>query len=126
MTTPHCSDPAPILVAIDIAKQAHELLVELPDGRPRKRLRMANTRAEYEALAQWLHGFGRPVRIGFEPTGNYHRTLAHFLGQHGFDLALIPSLALARTRAESGQSWFSMEEFSPWARRRPPGTGGLP
>lgn len=31
-------------------------------------------------------------------------------------------LALARTRAESGQNWFSMEEFSPWAGRRPPWT----
>jgi glutamyl-Q tRNA(Asp) synthetase len=31
-------------------------------------------------------------------------------------------LALARARAEVGMSGFSMEDFSPWARHRPPRT----
>jgi len=36
--------------------------------------------------------------VGFEATGNYHRPLAHFLYRQGFELRLIPTLALARTR----------------------------
>ena len=46
-----------------------------------------------------------PVRIGFEATGNYHRTLAHHLGQAGFDLKLVSSVGLARTREALHNIW---------------------
>jgi transposase len=46
-----------------------------------------------------------PVRIGFEATGNYHRPLAHHLGQAGFDLKLVSSVGLARTREALHNSW---------------------
>ena len=45
------------------------------------------------------------VLIGFEATGNYHRPLAYFLHEHGFELRLIPTLALARTREAMHNSW---------------------
>ena len=45
-----------------------------------------------------LADIGRPVIVGFEATGNYHRTLAHRLLSAGFELRLISSVALARTR----------------------------
>jgi hypothetical protein len=38
------------------------------------------------------------VLIGFEAIGNYHCPLAHHLGQAGFDLKLVSSVGLARTR----------------------------
>jgi len=42
-------------------------------------------------------GLKTSVLIGFEATGNYHRPLASFLHEHGFELRLIPPPALART-----------------------------
>lgn len=46
-----------------------------------------------------------PVLIGFEAMGNYHRRLAYYLGQCGFELRLIASLAVARTRDALYNSW---------------------
>jgi hypothetical protein len=42
--------PATILVAIDVAKLRNEVLVELPDGRRRRRMTVTNTRAEHDRL----------------------------------------------------------------------------
>ena len=52
-----------------------------------------------------LRTFLQPVRIGFEATGNYHRTLAHHLGRAGFELKLVSSVCLARTREALHNSW---------------------
>ena len=43
--------------------------------------------------------------VGFEATGNYHRTLAHRLLSAGFELRLISSVALARTREALHNGW---------------------
>jgi transposase len=43
--------------------------------------------------------------IAFEPTGDYHRPLAFALGQAGFHLCLVSSLAVARTREALFNSW---------------------
>ena len=56
-------------------------------------------------MATALASYDLPVRIGFEATGNYHRTLAYHLGQSGFDLKLISSGSLARTREALHNSW---------------------
>jgi transposase len=104
--TNHQSTLEPIvLVAIDIAKDCHEALIEAPGWRSRKRFRIANTEEDFRSLAAYLHSLGLPVRIGFEPTGNYHRPLAYFLHCQGFQLRLISSLALARTREAMHNSW---------------------
>lgn len=56
------------------------------------------TKADYDGLAEQLAAISRPVVVGFEATGNYHRALAHRLLTAGFELRLISSVALARTR----------------------------
>ena len=56
------------------------------------------TKADYEHLATDFADIGRRVVVGFEANGNYHRTLAHRLLPAGFELRLISSIALARTR----------------------------
>ena len=43
--------------------------------------------------------------VGFEATGNYHRTLAHRPLTAGFELHLISSVALARTREALHNGW---------------------
>jgi transposase len=93
-----------IFVAIDIAKQTHEVLIEPPGG-GRQRWRMVNCHRDYTSLQQRLQAFEAPVLIGFEATGTYHRPLAYFLHQCGFQLRLISSLAVARTRDAMYNSW---------------------
>jgi transposase len=93
------------LVAIDVAKHYHEVLIEPPVPKRRSRLRLANRREDFEHLASYLRGLRSSVLIGFEATGNYHRPLAYFLHCQGFELRLIPTLALARTREAMHNSW---------------------
>jgi transposase len=98
--------PEPFVwVGIDVAKDSHEVLLEAPGWRSRKRIRLHNTAADFRSFAEFLRSLGLPVRIGFEPTGNYHRALAYFLHAQGFELRLISSLALARTREAMHNSW---------------------
>jgi transposase len=93
-----------VLVAIDIAKARNDVLVE-PPGRRRERFKMANNARDFRNLVAYLKDFALPVRVGFEATGNYHRPLAHFLLRQGFELRLISSVALARTREAMHNSW---------------------
>jgi transposase len=105
MTNPQSTPEAVVWVAIDVAKDRHEALIEAPGWRSRKRFRVQNTAEEFRVFADFLHGLGFSVHIGFEPTGNYHRALAYFLHSEGFHLQLISSLALARTRDAMHNSW---------------------
>ena len=97
MTATHSIAPT-VLVAIDISKHRHEVLIGIPGKKRRRRLTITNTLDDFQRLATILSGFDLPVRIGFEATGNYHRPLAHHLGQAGFELKLVSSVGLARTR----------------------------
>ena len=87
-----------VLVAIDMSKNRQEVLIERPEGGRRRRMTVMATRQDYDGFAEQLAGIGRPIVVGFEATGNYHRTLAHRLLTAGFELRLISSVALARTR----------------------------
>jgi transposase len=93
------------LVAVDIAKNSHDVLIESPARGRRRRLRLANKLEDFEQLAGYLRSLRSAVLIGFEATGNYHRPLAYFLHRQGFELRLIPTLALARTREAMHNSW---------------------
>jgi transposase len=104
MTTTHSIAPT-LLVAIDISKHRHEVLIGVPGRTRRRRLTVMNTLEDFKRLSAALVGYDLPVRIGFEATGNYHRTLAHHLGRAGFDLKLVSSVALARTREALHNSW---------------------
>lgn len=105
MTDNKITPDAPVLVAIDISKHRHEILVEVPGRKRRRRLTIQNTREDYQRLITLLADYGHPVRIAFEATGNYHRVLVHHLGQAGFELKLVSSVALARTREALNNSW---------------------
>lgn len=94
-----------VLVAIDISKHRQEVLIERPEGGRRRRMTVMATKADYDRLAADLADIGRSVIVGFEATGNYHRTLAHRLLAAGFELRLISSVALARTREALHNGW---------------------
>ena len=63
----------PVWVAIDVAKRRNEVLIEHPNRARRQRLSVLNTREAHDRLMAHLQAFERPVTIGFEATGNYHR-----------------------------------------------------
>ena len=94
-TESYLTPRAVILAAVDIAKSCHDVLIEPPTPGRRRRFRVINTLEEYQRLAEYLHRLDAPALIGFEATGNYYRTLAYFLHRQGFELRLIPTLALA-------------------------------
>ena len=105
MTAQQCTPPQAALVAIDIAKNRHEVLIDPGPGMRRRRLTVLNTRAEHDRLVATLAGLGKPVIVGFEPTGNYHRGLVHRLIAAGFEARLMSSMALARTREALHNGW---------------------
>jgi transposase len=47
----------------------------------------------------------QPVACAFEATGNYHRPIAWRLREAGFDVCLVSSVALARTREALHNGW---------------------
>lgn len=105
MTVAKTIPVSPLLVAIDISKHRHEVLIQVPGKARRRRLAIQNNLEDFERLVAVLHQYDLPVQIGFEATGNYHRALAHHLGAAGFDLKLVSSVALARTREALHNSW---------------------
>ena len=104
MTSKSCTTSPVVRVAIDVAKLTHQVLLELPSG-TRRVLRVANTKAEIDRFVATLRALELSCEIAFEPTGDYHRPLAYLLGQAGFHLCLVSSIAVARTREALYNSW---------------------
>ena len=96
---------APVRVGIDISKHRHEVLIAIPGKTRRRRLTLTNTLADFHRLVALLGDYQHPVQSGFEATGNYHRALMYQLGMAGFDVKLVSSVALARTREALHNSW---------------------
>jgi hypothetical protein len=89
MTDSHTTPEAAILVAVDIAKDHNEVLIELRERRNhRRRFRVANTLEEYKRLVEYLRRLDAPVLIGFEATGNYHSPAGVFSSRSGFRAAV--------------------------------------
>lgn len=93
-----------ILVAIDVAKSKHDVLIEFPSGQ-RKKLIVQNRRSDFQQLSSYLKEVGDSWVIGLEPTADYHRNIAYFLQVEGFELKLMSSIAVARTREALHNSW---------------------
>ena len=105
MTIQYNKSSQPLLVAIDVAKKRNEVLIEQPGKRQRQRMQVLNTRQDHDRFIAHLQEFGLSTMIGFEATGNYHRPLVWRLLDAGFDVRLISSVALARTREALHNSW---------------------
>lgn len=105
MTKRFSTPTGAVLVAIDMSKHRQEVLIERPEGGRRRRMTVLATKPDYDRLASDLAAIGRPILVGFEATGNYHRTLAYRLLAAGFELRLISSVALARTREALHNGW---------------------
>ncbi|MBL4612104.1 MAG: hypothetical protein JKY91_00015 [Emcibacter sp.] len=54
MTNAYNTSSSPVLVAIDIAKHCHEVLVALPGKKRRKRMMILSNKDDYKRLAALL------------------------------------------------------------------------
>lgn len=90
-------------VAIDVAKDAHVVLVESLGTR--RQFRVPNRLEDLQALVAFVRQQPQPARVAFEPTGDYHRPLAYQLVSAGLDVVLVASLACARYREARYTSW---------------------
>lgn len=91
-------------VAIDVARYWNAVLVETASGQ-RHRLRMTNSAADMQRLTDFLLGLGGRCRVALEPTGDYHRPIAHRLLRAGFEVVSISSVAQSRFREAMFNSW---------------------
>jgi hypothetical protein len=66
MTVITITQNTPVLVAIDIAKARHEVLIAVPGKKRRRRLTVLNELADFTRLITALKDYGRPVRAAFE------------------------------------------------------------
>ena len=92
------------LVAIDISKHRNDVLIQ-PPGRKRYRMAITNDRVDHDRLIEHLIGLECSVSVGLEVTGDYHRAIAWRLLSAGFNVHLISSVALARTREAIHNGW---------------------
>ncbi|WP_322021419.1 MULTISPECIES: IS110 family transposase [unclassified Burkholderia] len=64
------------LVAIDIARYSNAVLIASSDGK-HQRFRMTNSAPDFDRLLSYLQALPGHCRVALEPTGDYHRPLAH-------------------------------------------------
>ena len=62
MTMIAITQNTPVLVAIDIAKARHDVLIAVPGKKRHRRLTVLNELADFTRLITALKGYGRPVR----------------------------------------------------------------
>ncbi len=92
------------LIALDIAKKHHDAKILYPNGHA-VHLRINNTLEGYERLLEVADAPAEQVRVGFEPTADYHRNIAHWLLMQGVQCHLVSSLACARAREMLFKTW---------------------
>jgi transposase len=100
-----------MIVGIDVAKDRHHAFFGMPTGRTLlRRLIFDNSRDGFEQLttrAEQLrrqHGLSQVV-YAVEPTGNYHKPLAHWLQSHDQMLVLVSNKAIAENRQTLDGRW---------------------
>lgn len=94
----------PHLLAIDVARRFNAVLIELATGEQR-RFKMTNSAQDFDRLVQFIGATAGPWRAALEPTGDYHRPIAHRLLTAGVDVVIVSSVAQARYREAKFNSW---------------------
>ncbi|MDG1905598.1 MAG: IS110 family transposase [Arenicella sp.] len=93
-----------VLVALDIAKKSHDAVIKFPSGKSIT-MKFTNSLDGYRLLLERCELDQYQVSVGFEPTADYHRTIAYWLTQNGCTCFLISSLSCARAREMLFNSW---------------------
>ncbi|WP_368647410.1 IS110 family transposase [Castellaniella ginsengisoli] len=98
------STTKPHLLALDVARRFNAVLIELATGEQR-RFKMTNSAQDFDRLVQFINTTAGSWRAALEPTGDYHRPIAHRLLQAGVDVVIVSSVAQARYREAKFNSW---------------------
>lgn len=98
------TDSDTVLVALDIAKKSHDAVVLMPSGK-RFYSKVANSHEGYQQLLSRIGSDPSQVKVGFEPTADYHRNIAYWLADAGCRCFLVSSLASNRAREMLYQTW---------------------
>jgi hypothetical protein len=80
-------------------------LITVPDNKRCRRLTILNPLTDFNRLIAAVREYGRPVRVAFEAPGHHHRTSVYHLATAGFEVKLVSSVALARTREALNNIW---------------------
>jgi transposase len=91
-------------VAIDVGRYWNAVLIETATGQLH-RFKMANSADDFDRLIAFIHGLGGRARAALEPTGDYHRAVAHRLALAGIEVVSISSVAQSRYREAMFNSW---------------------
>ncbi len=91
-------------VAIDVAKQTHEVLIRFKNGKI-KALKIPNNRSGFDQIVQLTLPTENTVIAAIEPTADYHRLIAYWLNDAGLSIHLASSLACARAREMLFKTW---------------------
>ncbi|WP_084407396.1 IS110 family transposase [Aestuariibacter salexigens] len=92
------------LIALDIAKKHHDAKVQYPSGKC-VFVRIENTLDGYQRLLGIAKSTTDSIKVGFEPTSDYHRNIAYWMQQKGIECHLVSSLSCARAREMLYQTW---------------------
>jgi transposase len=82
------------VVAVDVAKRGHWMLIQSPDGTRETPRRIANAAAGFEELLQQATAARRrwpeaPLVVALEPTGHYWLPLAYWLQARGVPVVTV-------------------------------------
>lgn len=91
-------------LAIDVGRYWNAVLIETATGQ-RHRFKMANKAEDFDRLVGFVRDLGGRVRAALEPTGDYHRAVAHRLALAGVEVLSISSVAQSRFREAMFNSW---------------------
>lgn len=92
------------LVAIDIAKKKHDACIQFTDGKT-MHMKFENSLEGYQRLLDACYKGDSSIRIGFEPTADYHRNIAYWFEKQGAQCHLVSSMSCARAREMLYQTW---------------------
>ena len=92
------------LVAIDIAKKSHDACIQFADGTTIQ-MKFENSLQGYQRLRNACFKGESSVRLGFEPTADYHRNIAYWFEKQEAQCHLVSSLSCARAREMLYQTW---------------------
>ena len=95
-----------VYIAIDIAKNKHDVLIKHADGQ-KMSFKIENTLHGYQQIVDRGRQLSKDATLicGFEPTADYHRNIAYWLSSMGCEMRLISSLACARAREMLHKTW---------------------
>jgi transposase len=91
-------------VAIDVARYWNAVLIETAAGQ-RQQFKMANSAEDFDRLLTFIGKLQGRTRAALEPTGDYHRAIAHRLAVAGVEVVSISSVAQSRYREAMFNSW---------------------